>query len=111
MPLFTRRGDVAEEVSVGRPARAASEIAGSLRSIQAVNLSDRPKALFVIGAGNTGKTTFLRWVTERLNEKGSQDGGCRPRSREPGTAGLFRGCAGAAEPRSGRDPRVAGAVP
>jgi len=72
VPLFTRRGDVAEEVSVGRPARAASEIAGSLRSIQAVNLADRPKALFVIGAGNTGKTTFLRWVTERLNEKGSK---------------------------------------
>jgi hypothetical protein len=29
-----------------------------------IDLSDKPKLIFVIGRGKTGKTTFLRWVAE-----------------------------------------------
>jgi hypothetical protein len=29
-----------------------------------IDLSDKPKLVFVIGRGKTGKTTFLRWVAE-----------------------------------------------
>ncbi len=28
---------------------------------QGIDLSDRPKLVFVIGRGKTGKATFLRW--------------------------------------------------
>jgi hypothetical protein len=31
---------------------------------QGMDLADRPKLIFVIGRGKTGKTTFLRWVAE-----------------------------------------------
>lgn len=64
VPLFTRRGVVAEEVSVGRPLRQAKAPAAPTAP-QALDLSGRQKALFAIGAGNTGKTTFLRWMIER----------------------------------------------
>lgn len=36
---------------------------------QGADLSDRPKLVFVIGRGKTGKTTFLRWVAETALEK------------------------------------------
>src|ERR1700735_1215424 len=29
-----------------------------------IDLSGKPKLIFVIGRGKTGKTTFLRWVAE-----------------------------------------------
>ncbi len=31
---------------------------------QGMDLADKPKLIFVIGRGKTGKTTFLRWVAE-----------------------------------------------
>src|SRR5271154_339280 len=34
-----------------------------------VDLSDKPKLIFVIGRGKTGKTTFLRWVAESALER------------------------------------------
>jgi hypothetical protein len=33
------------------------------------DLSDRPKLIFVIGRGKTGKTTFLRWVAEEALDR------------------------------------------
>lgn len=40
-------------------------------AVSAVDLTDRPKMMFGIGRGGAGKTTFLRWVTEKLLERGS----------------------------------------
>lgn len=36
----------------------------------AVSLKGEPKAVFVMGPGRTGKTTFLRWVVENTDPKG-----------------------------------------
>jgi hypothetical protein len=36
---------------------------------QGTDLSDKPKLIFVIGRGKTGKTTFLRWVAENALER------------------------------------------
>jgi hypothetical protein len=65
VPLFPTAAavQVADEVSVGRTlvhraGPAAAKEAGA-------DLSDRPKVLLAIGAGNTGKTSVLRWVAER----------------------------------------------
>jgi hypothetical protein len=68
VPLF---GDdptiqVADEVAVGRKiiARPEPVVANSA----AVDLTGKPKVLLAIGAGNTGKTTALRWIAERAVE-------------------------------------------
>lgn len=37
---------------------------------EGMDLSDRPKVIFVIGRGKTGKTTLLRWMAERALDSG-----------------------------------------
>lgn len=37
---------------------------------QGIDLAGKPKLIFVIGRGKTGKTTFLRWVAEIALEQG-----------------------------------------
>jgi hypothetical protein len=36
---------------------------------QGIDLADKPKLIFVIGRGKTGKTTFLRWVAEHALDR------------------------------------------
>nr|WP_294557706.1 hypothetical protein [uncultured Rhodopila sp.] len=65
VPLFPTFAavQVADEVSVGRTLvhRAAPDVAKEA----GIDLSDKPKVLLAIGAGNVGKTSILRWVAER----------------------------------------------
>ena len=66
VPLF---GDeavlpVAEEVSLTRSV-VASKVAAEA-SQTALDLTGKPKVIFLIGAGNTGKTTMARWMAERF---------------------------------------------
>lgn len=37
---------------------------------EGMDLSDRPKIIFVIGRGKTGKTTLLRWIAEKALDAG-----------------------------------------
>jgi hypothetical protein len=70
VPLFRPAADdVAEEVAVGRQ---IVQVDGSpLPAAQsAIDLSERPKIVMAIGNGNTGKTTFLRWVAETTLQRG-----------------------------------------
>jgi hypothetical protein len=55
---------VAEEVSLARKLVARPELAG-VTGRPAIDLTGKPKVLLAIGAGNTGKTTALRWIAER----------------------------------------------
>ena len=36
--------------------------------VQAIDLTGKPKAWFVIGRGGVGKTTLLRWAAERADQ-------------------------------------------
>ena len=54
------------EIPVGPAAARARDVAPPLPSVAAVNLGDGPKAVFVMGPGRSGKTTFLRYVMERI---------------------------------------------
>lgn len=63
--------EVAEEVSVGRRLTSTTDTAAPVTVGPVADLSNRPKVLMTIGAGNSGKTTFLRWVAERATGAGS----------------------------------------
>jgi hypothetical protein len=72
VPLFRPPADdVAEEVAVGRQILPAAE-APIATPQPAVDLSGHPKIVMAIGNGNTGKTTFLRWVAESTLQRGGQ---------------------------------------
>jgi hypothetical protein len=65
VPLFVdEAADVVDEVAVGRTLIPPPPPAPSPGAV--IDLSDRPKVLMGIGAGNTGKTSLLRWFTEQL---------------------------------------------
>jgi hypothetical protein len=66
VPLFplTPKVNVAEEIKVGRPL-AQPQAAAPVSEGIAVDLAGRPKVVLAIGAGNTGKTSLLRWTVER----------------------------------------------
>lgn len=66
IPLFGQADAAGEidDLNLGRKLRAEAE-AMVRPTTQAVDLSGRPKAIFVIGAGATGKTTLLKWMAGR----------------------------------------------
>jgi hypothetical protein len=60
-------------VSVERPVTDVSRFApkkaqDDIVPQKGMDLSDRPKIIFVIGRGKTGKTTLLRWMAEKALE-------------------------------------------
>lgn len=60
-----------DEVVVGLPAfESGQPHKSSFPTKTAIDLSDRPKAWFLIGRGKTGKTTLIRWMAERMAEAG-----------------------------------------
>src|SRR5689334_7576631 len=63
--------DVADEVSVRRPVMQQGATA-PVASGPVLDLSDRPKVVFLIAAGGAGKTTLARWLAERSTGTGSQ---------------------------------------
>jgi energy-coupling factor transporter ATP-binding protein EcfA2 len=72
VPLFRPAADDAiEEVAVGRQIIRPPEPA-TTAAIQAIDLSDRVKVLMAIGPGNSGKTTFLRWLAEIILNRGGE---------------------------------------
>ena len=56
------RQAMAPSVDVG--AFAPRKQDDDIKAQQGIDLADKPKLIFVIGRGKTGKTTFLRWVAE-----------------------------------------------
>jgi hypothetical protein len=68
VPLFESVLPVADEVPVGRRATVANVTADMPT---AMDLSNKPKLLFLIGAGNTGKTTLARYLAEQAATTGS----------------------------------------
>jgi len=68
--LFTEPDDQIEEMPVGREKQAATRM--ELASPKAaIDLSDKPKCIMTIGPGNVGKTTLMRWLAERGQDRGS----------------------------------------
>ena len=65
IPLF-RNEPVAEEVAVGRPLHGPASEPSVVPPVAAVDLGERAKVLMVIGSGNVGKTTLLRWLVETM---------------------------------------------
>jgi hypothetical protein len=60
-----------DEVAVGLPALGRSNPSRAFFAAKtAIDLSERPKAWFLIGRGKTGKTTLIRWMAERMAEAG-----------------------------------------
>jgi hypothetical protein len=53
-----------KEIPVGPTAIRGLEAAPVLPPVAAIDLGDRPKALFVMGPGRSGKTTLLRYIME-----------------------------------------------
>ena len=71
VPLFRSAADEIEEVAVGREILPPAE--SSLLTLKPpVDLSGAPKIIMAIGNGNTGKTTFLRWLAEVTLERGGE---------------------------------------
>jgi len=67
IPLFRRSQvlEVAAEIAVG--GRSVPDVPDEAAiHCAAVDLSGRAKALMVVGSGNVGKTTLLRWVVETM---------------------------------------------
>ena len=58
---------VGRDVAVGRDLERRTVIEATFPS--AINLAGRPKVVMAIGAGNTGKTTFLRYIAEKAVEQ------------------------------------------
>lgn len=54
------------DVSGFAPQRAVDDVIPQ----KGMDLSGRPKIIFVIGRGKTGKTTFLRWMAEKALDAG-----------------------------------------
>lgn len=62
--------DVAEEINVGRS--VGQTVAAPVSASTAIDLSNRPKVVFAIGLGGSGKTTFMRWATAEVLARGSK---------------------------------------
>ena len=58
---------VGRDVAVGRGLDRRTVTEASFPS--AINLAGQPKVIMAIGAGNTGKTTFLRYIAEKAVEQ------------------------------------------
>jgi len=71
--LFRRRpvGEDEPEVQVGLPPTTDAATAGG-RAKPGIDLSGKPKVLFVIGPGGTGKTAEVRWIGWRMAEAGRE---------------------------------------
>ena len=71
VPLFKRSHgrNVAAEVIVGRPLTTPAPAGPGQPA--AIDLAGRIKVLMVIGRGNVGKTTLLRWIVETMLAKES----------------------------------------
>jgi hypothetical protein len=70
VPLFDDAADLPEEIEVGHKLIPEAPAIAS-RSSAAIDLSGRPKVMLAFGTGASGKTHFLRWVSEQLLERGS----------------------------------------
>lgn len=73
VPLF-RPGPAMEnepEVAIGR-ARVPAEAVTEPRTALAPDLTGRPKVVFLIGPGGSGKTMFARWMADRMTEGGRE---------------------------------------
>lgn len=73
VPLFGRgpRIDDEPEVTVrGMHAPAAAGASSAVRGSSAIDLTGKPKVLFLIGPGGTGKTTLARWVGHQTHAQG-----------------------------------------
>lgn len=70
VPLFGRgpRLDDEPEVSVGAMRPASGAAAAKPRTASAIDLTGKPKAVFLIGPGGTGKTMLARWVGWQMAE-------------------------------------------
>jgi hypothetical protein len=70
--LFGRppRLDEEPEIRVGLPPAGAASSTSASPLVAALDLSDRPKAWLLIGAGGGGKTTLARWMGWRMHEAG-----------------------------------------
>ena len=73
VPLFRRKpvGDGEQEVSITLPP-ASETIAAAASATSGIDLSGKPKVLFVIGSGGTGKTAEVRWLGWRMAEAGRE---------------------------------------
>jgi hypothetical protein len=71
--LFRRRpvGEDEPEVRVGLPPTSDAATSGG-RAKAGADLSGKPKVLFVIGPGGTGKTAEVRWLGWRMAEAGRE---------------------------------------
>jgi hypothetical protein len=63
--------------------------------VSAVDLSGKPKVLFLVGAGKTGKTTIARYIAEVVNNKG---GAAIFAAADPQTRALVNYLDGVAQP-------------
>ncbi len=73
VPLFGRgpRLDDEPEVSVASMHAASAAVpVAPVRANSALDLSGKPKALFLIGPGGTGKTTLARWIGWQMQQAG-----------------------------------------
>ena len=97
VPLFGDEPEVGgtEEFPVGRPVarRTAEAVAGAA----ALDLSGRPKLILTLGAGNTGKTTLMRWIAERAADNSKETYFA---SVDPQTQGLGKYFSNVHEPKS-----------
>jgi hypothetical protein len=73
--------------SEGRPVARAE--------VSAIELPAGPKALFLLGPGNAGKTTYARWIVWRMTERGSD---ASLVALDPGRRSLSHWFADVAEP-------------
>lgn len=74
VPLFGRGPKIEDEPEVSvrsmhAPAMAVAVEAGRLPKAQ-LDLTEKPKAIFLIGPGGTGKTTLARWIGWRMQQGG-----------------------------------------
>jgi hypothetical protein len=66
-PFQAPDADIAE-IPVGF--KLKRDLATSVATAAAIDLSGRKKALMAVGAGNVGKTTLLRWMIETVLQRG-----------------------------------------
>ena len=71
VPLFGRGPRIEDEPEVtvrGMHAPAAAAASSAVRGSAAVDLTGKPKVLFLIGPGGTGKTTLARWIGFQMQQ-------------------------------------------
>jgi hypothetical protein len=72
VPLFQRGPGWANVPEVTMPKAPAAQATLPVAAKAVIDLADKPKALFVFGAGGSGKTVWSRWATWRMGERGSE---------------------------------------